>query len=51
MSWDYSETYIARCGQALSSYCAGRDHEANCPECQKLLYPEEYDNDDDEYDE
>ena len=55
MSWDYSETYIARCGQALSSYRAGLAHEADCPECLRLIYPhlfEEPDNDDDnEYDE
>ena len=53
-SWDYTDTYIAACLRPFSTYAEGREHQAFCEHCQRILRgeaepepePEEDDNDD-----
>lgn len=32
---DYSQVYVAACGQAFASYAQGVDHERNCQACER----------------
>ena len=50
--WDYTDTYVAACGQCFSSHVSGRNHEKHCGECQSVIRrePLEDEENDDERD-
>ncbi len=37
MSWDYTDIYVAACLRQFSTHREGREHERDCPECQRII--------------
>lgn len=36
-AWDYTDIYVAACLRPFNTHSEGREHERDCPECQRII--------------
>jgi len=41
MSWNYTDVYVAACGEPFSTYAEGKRHEQDCHACYLERHPDE----------